>query len=263
MLKIAVKEVEENLHGGVGLVHITKGNLEKIKIPFPPLAIQQEIVAEIEGYQKVIDGARQVVDNWRPRIEVDPEWPVVKLGDVCEINPESSDPKTLYGKTDYTYIDISSVENGTGIVSLSNIISTDDSPSRARRIVKDDDILVSTVRPNLKAFAILHDLPKKCIASTGFAILRCKKLIIPAYLYIIIFSDFIIDQMIAKMGKGAYPSINSSDIEGISVNLPSLEIQREIVANIEAERKIIDGCRELIVKYEGKIKKVVDGVWGE
>jgi type I restriction enzyme M protein len=65
------------------------------------------------------------------------------------------------------------------------------------------------------------------------------------------------------MGKGAYPSINSSDIEGISVNLPSLEIQREIIAEIDAERKVIDGCRELIVKYEEKIKKVVDGVWGE
>jgi type I restriction enzyme M protein len=69
--------------------------------------------------------------------------------------------------------------------------------------------------------------------------------------------------MIAKMGKGAYPSINSSDIENISINLPPFKIQQEIVAKIEVERKIIDGCRELIVKYEEKIKRVVDGVWGE
>jgi type I restriction enzyme M protein len=84
MLKFSVKEVEENLHGGVGLVHITKGNFEKIKTPLPPLEIQQKIVAEIEGYQKIIDGARQVVDNWKPQIDIDPKWPVVKLGDVCE-----------------------------------------------------------------------------------------------------------------------------------------------------------------------------------
>ena len=44
---------------------------------------QREIVAEIEGYQKVIDGARAVVDNYRPHIVVDPEWPLVALGDVC------------------------------------------------------------------------------------------------------------------------------------------------------------------------------------
>ena len=52
-----------------------------ISIPLPPLEVQQEIVAEIEGYQRVIDGARAVVENYRPRIAVDPEWPMVNLGE--------------------------------------------------------------------------------------------------------------------------------------------------------------------------------------
>ena len=69
-LNRAVVEVEENLHGGVGLVHITKGNLEKIKIPLPPLELQKEIVAEIEAYQKVINGARVVLDHYRPHIPI-------------------------------------------------------------------------------------------------------------------------------------------------------------------------------------------------
>ena len=51
-----------------------------IKIPLPPLEVQREIVAEIEGYQRVIDGARAVIDNYRPQIVVDPEWPMVELG---------------------------------------------------------------------------------------------------------------------------------------------------------------------------------------
>jgi type I restriction enzyme M protein len=54
--------------------------LKRIKIPVPPLSIQREIVAEIESYQKIIDGARQVVDNYKPRIDVKPEWPMVELG---------------------------------------------------------------------------------------------------------------------------------------------------------------------------------------
>ena len=92
-LNKAVVEVEQNLHGGVGLVHITKGNLERIQIPLPPLDIQKEIVAEIEGYQKVIDGARAVVDNYRPHIAVDPEWPMVVLGEVCEVKGGKRLPK--------------------------------------------------------------------------------------------------------------------------------------------------------------------------
>ena len=58
--------------------------LKSIQIPLPPLEVQRGIVAEVEGYQKVIDGARAVVENYRPQIVIDPEWPMVMLGDMAE-----------------------------------------------------------------------------------------------------------------------------------------------------------------------------------
>ena len=64
---------------------VTKRQLSEIQIPLPPLEVQREIVAEIEGYQRVIDGARAVIDNYRPQIVVDPEWPMVELGDICKL----------------------------------------------------------------------------------------------------------------------------------------------------------------------------------
>jgi type I restriction enzyme M protein len=54
----------------------------QIKIPLPPLSIQEEIVAEIEGYQKIIDGAKAVVANYKPKIDIDPDWEMVELGEV-------------------------------------------------------------------------------------------------------------------------------------------------------------------------------------
>ncbi len=254
-----------------------------LQIPLPPLEVQQEIVAEIEGYQKFIDGCRQVIDAWKPDVETyldeelktylaeHPEkqeelsdgWPMVKLGEVCEINPESADPYDLFGESEIVYIDITSVENGTGKVLFENKILAKNAPSRARRVIKENDILLSTVRPNLKAFALLKELPKKSIASTGFAVLRCKENIIPEYLYICIFSETTVKQMTIKMGKGAYPSINTNDVANLIIPLPPLEVQQRIVDKIEAERKVIDSLREMVKTYEEKIKRVIDRVWGE
>jgi len=68
-LNKAVTEVEDNLHGGVGLVHITKGNLEKIQIPLPPLEVQKDIVAEIEGYQAEIERLKKALSDEEKKIE--------------------------------------------------------------------------------------------------------------------------------------------------------------------------------------------------
>ena len=85
MLKKAVEQVEENLHGGVGLVHITKGNLERIEIPVPAPHEQDRMVTELEGYRKIIEGARQVIANYKPTIRIDPHWPTEELGQICQM----------------------------------------------------------------------------------------------------------------------------------------------------------------------------------
>ena len=57
----------------------------EFQIPLPPLEVQKEIVAEIEGYQKVINGARAVLDHYRPHIPIHPDWPMVELGEVARL----------------------------------------------------------------------------------------------------------------------------------------------------------------------------------
>ncbi len=66
--------------GTGGLQRVPRDYVEDFKIPLPPIDVQEEIVEEIEGYQKVIDGARAVLDNYRPHIPVNPDWPLVPLG---------------------------------------------------------------------------------------------------------------------------------------------------------------------------------------
>ena len=77
---------EAHIKGDAGatFASINRGEIEKLQIPLPPMEVQREIVAEIEGYQKVIDGARAVLDNYRPHIPIYPDWPMVELGMLFE-----------------------------------------------------------------------------------------------------------------------------------------------------------------------------------
>jgi len=182
------------------------------------------------------------------------EYPYVALRDVCEINPDAANPADLYPDSFFNYIDISCVENESGKFLGANRVKTDEAPSRARRTIKQGDVLISTVRPNLKAFAILTEIPDQAIASTGFAVLRAKEeRLLPGFLINILRHEKSVDQMIGLMEKGAYPSINQSDVESIQIPLPPLEVQKEIVAEIEGYQKVIDGARAVVDNYRPHI----------
>ena len=87
------------------------GNIE---IPLPPLDVQKEIVTEIEGYQKVIDGARVVVENYRPHIVIDPDWPMVELGEVIRDKPRNGySGKPVTYPTNLKVLSLSATTSGT------------------------------------------------------------------------------------------------------------------------------------------------------
>jgi type I restriction enzyme M protein len=253
----------EKLGGKTSFKFVSIKNVKTIKIPLPPLEIQEQIVAELESYQKIIDGARQVVENYKPIFKIDPDWELVELGKVMKVNQQTINPKEKFKNNDCIYIDITSVENGSGIVSFDNKIKTSNAPSRARRRVKNGDILLSTVRPNLKAFCILNEIPPEAVASTGFAVLSETPAVYPPFVYYQLFNDFIEKQMISRMGKGSYPSINQRDVEELKIYCPPIEIQKKIANEIENEQKIIDANKELIKIYEQKVKDKISEVWGE
>jgi type I restriction enzyme M protein len=248
----------------VNQASVKTSDLRGILIPLPSLEVQNEIVAEIEGYQKIIDGARLIYDNYRPHIPIDPVWPMVELIKVCEINPEIINPTTTFPDQMIYYIDISSVENETGrFLGYTEILSSE-APSRARRGIRNGDVLLSTVRPNLKAFILLKEVKERAIASTGFAVLRALRGVVePAFLLASVSSDRAVDQMVSMMGKGAYPSLNKSDVENIKIPLPPLPTQQAIVAEIEAEQALVVANCEVITRFEKKIQATLARVWGE
>jgi restriction endonuclease S subunit len=252
--------------GTGGLQRLPVQFIQDFEIPFPPLEIQQEIVAEIEGYRKVIDGARQVVDNWKPQVEVDPKWPVVKLGDVCDFirGPfGGSLKKEIFVKSGYlVYEQYHAINND---FNFGRYFIDENKFSEMKRFeVKTDDLIISCSGTMGKIAIIPKEHKTGIINQALLKLTPRKNKINSIFLKNILESNEIQNKYFHNQSGVAIQNVMSVKIlKEITIAIPSLEIQREIVAKIEAERKIIDGCRELIVKYEEKIKKVVDGVWGE
>ncbi|MBK8121632.1 MAG: restriction endonuclease subunit S [Sulfuritalea sp.] len=89
----------QGLAQGVAQKGVYLNSLRELQIPLPPLEVQKEIVAEIEGYQKVINGARAVLDHYRPHIPIHPDWPMVELSELCSFKNGLNFDKTSSGHT--------------------------------------------------------------------------------------------------------------------------------------------------------------------
>ena len=193
----------------------------------------------------------------------DIEWELVSIDEVCEINKRNGNPEDIFPNGSFIYLDISSIGKGTGKVDLNNRINTKDAPSRAKRLVEIGDVIVSSVRPNLKGFGLIDFETKDVIASTGFLILTPTTKVNSKYLLNVLFSEKCVSQMVARMERGNYPSINQSDIKEIKIPLPPIEVQQEIVEELEGFEVQIQQKNDDIVDLKQKIQDRISKVWGE
>nr|MDA3865556.1 restriction endonuclease subunit S [Salinivirgaceae bacterium] len=174
-------------------------------------------------------------------------WTSSELGELVHVDPEqlSSNTATEYS---FFYIDISSVD--TGVINMPmHEIKYKGSPSRARKKLKNKDILMSTVRPNLKSFAhFKYEGSNNFIASTGFAVIREKVGSDIEFIYHSLFSMFVEKQIDTLVVGSNYPAINSSDVRKLEINYPPLPQQRKIA-------HILTTCDTVIKKTEAAIAK--------
>lgn len=262
MLKEAVHEVEENLHGGVGLVHITKGNLEKIKIPLPPLEIQQEIVSQLDSYQKIIDGAKQVVENYKPEINIDPSWEMVELNEVCDVRDGTHDsPK--YHLDGYPLITSKNIINGKIDFTDVNLISKEDLDTiNKRSFVDDGDIIMPMIGTIGNPIVVKKDreFGIKNVALIKFY----KDSVIDRFFLKNILDSDIFNRNYKNSSSGSTQKfISLGFIRSLKIPLPPLDVQKQIVSRIEEEQKIVEANKKLIELYQGKIKEKIDEVWGK
>jgi len=257
LLKYNQEKIYE-LRSGMAQPHVYAKNLRKFKIPIPPLEIQQDIVNEIEGYQKVIDGARQVVENYKPVIHIDPDWPMVKLGDVFINSTESIQPSEENGIV--KYISLANIESGTGkiIGELDTEISTIKS---TKKVYKPGDILYGKLRPNLnKVYLADHE----GICSTDILVLkRVKDNFLMEFFFPILLSDSFNEKVLLGVSGAQLPRVSWNYMSSILIPLPPYDTQKSIAESIKEDKDFIKANQTLIEKFETKIDICVKRVWEE
>ena len=143
-------------------------------------------------------------------------WKLVRLGDIAKVNEKSLTKKS---QPDFIrYIDISSVS--TGAFDTPKLLKKDEIPSRAKRILRNNDFIISTVRPNLKQFSFIEEAQENLIASTGFCVISSNNSKLAWYLYSLITSDLFTEYLVKIADGGAYPAFNPKEIEDAIIPLP-------------------------------------------
>jgi type I restriction enzyme S subunit len=229
-----IQQEIEGLHVGSLIPHFKKGDFDDLKIPVVESALQKFIgdqyfnlslkIDLLHRQNKTLEAlAETLFRQWFVE-QAQEDWETVRLGDFVKTNVSSLTKDTNL-KT-IRYLDTGSLTEGK--IENFQVVDLSDAPSRARRIVKHNDVLISTVRPNQKHYGIIKNPAEDIIVSTGFCVISCDK-INPHFVYNFLTSDDMTEYLhsIAEASTSTYPSLKSSDIECLEFKLPAEERLRE------------------------------------
>ena len=260
-----LKNVLATFAKGTNIIHLSNNDLRKLEIPLPPLEVQQEIVAEIEGYQKVIDGARMVVENYKPVIPIDPSWPLVKLGDVCDVyngsTPSRAEAKYWENGT-IPWFTVNDIRlNGRLVYSTKQLITEKAVEETSVKLLPKDTVLICCT-----ASVGEHAIAKIPMATNQ----QFNGLVIKPKFIELLNSDFLFYlagdfkiQLRRLGGTTAFQFISARDLKSISIPLPPINEQEKIVEMLDQEEELLKASTTIIERFTTKITSIIQRLWQE
>ena len=222
-------------------------------------------MAEIESFQRLIDGARSVVENYRPRIPVKPDWPMVELGEVCIFKRGpfgGSLKKEIF------------VKNGFAVYEQGHAIAND---FREFRYFIDEkkfkEMRGFQVKPGELIMSCSGTMGKVAIIPTNAPLgvinqallkLTPKERVLGIFVKLWMDSENFQNSLAEFTYGAAIKNVASvKTLKKLPIPLPTFDIQQAIVAEIEAEQALVNANRELVERFEKKIQATIARVWGE
>ena len=246
-----------------GIRNLDNPAYQALQIPLPPLEVQHQIVVEIEGYQKIIDGARQVLDNYKPHIVVGPDWPVVQVGDVCSLSsggtPSKANPAYWQGAIPWV-----SAKDMKADLLVGALLHVSDAAVRetSTRLVQPGSLLILVRGMGLANGVPICEIAMPCTFNQDVKAMEPTAAVDATFLRLSLQQQTAQFEKILETAAHGTLKINTPDLLKIQLPLPSMETQRAIVAEIEVEEALVASNRELIRRMQARVKAAIDRVWG-
>lgn len=239
--------------------------LKELKIPLPSIAIQKQIVAEIESYQKIIDGAKQVIKNYKPAYSCSLDCEKKTIKDVVIFNPAKTEVKDFDGYV--SFVPMSEVQEHTMLFESKEQKKLEE-VYNGYTYFRESDVLLAKVTPcfeNGKSGIARNLVNGIGFGSSEFFVIRAQRnIILPELIYCVISSKTFIAQGKEQMtGTGGLKRLNKDFVLNYPICVPPMEEQRKIVQKIQQEYEFIEANIKLISIFEQKIKDKLSEVWGE
>jgi restriction endonuclease S subunit len=268
LIEKPLKDIENDTFA-ITVKHISAKQIANIKIPIPPLETQNLIVEELDGYQKIIDGCRQVIKNYKPIIDIDPSWEMVEIkdapfqiidGDRGENYPSGND----FSSNGYClFLNTKNVlKNGFNFDETMFVTKEKDNQLRKGKLARNDVIL--TTRGTIGNCAIFNDKVKfnNIRINSGMLIFRCnQEKLLPGYLFFYFQSNNFNQSIIQNKSGSAQPQLPISSLKNIKVPIPSISEQKKIITKLNKELELVDNNNILYSEYNSKIKNKISSIW--
>ena len=265
VLDNTLKPTLERQKLGNTMPYIKMGMLADYKIPLPPIEVQREIVAELDGYQRIIDAAQEIVKTYKPTIKINPDWEFAELGNITRLvrGPfGGSLKKEIFKPTGYKVYEQGDAIYGNLDETRYFVDETKFNEMKRFQVVPND-LIMSCSGTIGRVTMIKSDSPEGIINQALLKITPTES-ILPAFLKVFFESDRFQNVLSANSQGGVINNVVSvNQLSKLQVPLPPIETQREIVTELEAEQKLIDANKKLIEIYKQKIKSKIAEVWGE
>ena len=241
---------------------LNKAKLNNLSIVYNEPFMQQQIVLRLDGVNKLIESRKQQLSELSKLLKSrfnemfgSKKFDKVSISELVDDRIETA--KKIFDQHDtIKYIDISSIDNKNYKMTGFQEYMLNQAPSRAQQHIRKGDIVVSTVRPNLKNIAMTELDDENLVASSGFCVLRALKCL-PEYLFAIICSDRFTNKMTNIVTGANYPAIKSSDIMNYIVPLPPIQLQNEFADFVAQVDKSQFACQMAIKLWRNSLKSSI------